>query len=365
MNFVAHFEQQRALAGFHQDAAQDEVALHLEDLGTRLITAEKNFNQWFHRIKRSLNVNNPNELLTGIYLWGGVGRGKTLLVDMFYDWLPIDRKRRLHFHRFMQLVHAQLTELEGTSDPLQEIARSFGEQTRLLCFDEFYVSDIGDAMILAELLTVLFEQGLVLVATSNTQPQQLYERGLQRQRFLPAIDLIEQQTLVIEMAGATDYRFEALRQSEIYQIQFPIDETTIAQDQSNLIRTKPEDARNLTINGRKLDPLYHGDGVAGFTFKALCETARNTSDYIELARLFHTVVIYDIPQLSTGLESAARRFVALIDEFYDRRVNTLFYAEVSIDRLYQGAQLKEIFERTISRVIEMQSDEFLTEGHRS
>ena len=364
MSFIEYFDEHRSRAGFDKDNAQNEVVQQLDQLAQELQRAEVSYNSWTYRLKRVLNLQKPSQV-RGIYLWGGVGRGKTFMMDLFFEWLPLQRKQRLHFHRFMQLIHAQLTELEGTPNPLQEIAQSFSDETRLLCFDEFFVSDIGDAMVLAELLEALFDQGLTLMATSNTEPKELYKRGLQRQRFLPAIQLIEQNTKVLEIGGNTDYRFQTLRQNAIYQVNYPAKPEDLEQDQIKLLHRVQDNVPTLTINGRKLDPLFHQDGVAGFTFKALCETARNAADYIELARLYHTVVLYDIPILDGKKESAARRFIALVDEFYDRRVNTLFYAQSPIHELYQGSQLATTFERTISRVIEMQSDGFLSEAHRA
>lgn len=364
MSFVKFFRNQLSEAGFEEDPAQLEIALLLEELTPRLIEEEKKRKSHIRRLATFFNWQS-NTHIQGLYLHGGVGRGKTYVMDMFHEWIPLRYKQRLHFHRFMQLVHAQLTQLEGTKDPLREIAKSLSEETILLCFDEFYVSDIGDAMILGELLDALFENGIVLIATSNTVPERLYERGLQRQRFLPAIKLIETRTKVVEVGGKTDYRFETLRRNKIFQVSFPVDQETIQKDQQKLTHRVDANQHPLTINGRKLSPLYHTEGIVGFSFHELCETPRSAADYIELATLFHTIVIYDIPQLTDQLQSAARRFIALIDELYDRRVNTLFYAEVDISVLYVGTQLASTFERTASRLLEMQSDEYLTSAHRT
>ena len=363
MSFVTHF-QELVQEAFQPDTAQHAVAQLFDALASKLIQVEtqSQSRRIFARIFRRRGADAHPK---GIYLWGGVGRGKTFLMDAFYTWLPINAKRRLHFHHFMQLVHQQLHEFEGRTDPLREIARVFREDALLLCFDEFFVEDIGDAMILAELLDAFFEEGVVLVATSNSHPANLYENGLQRSRFIPAIRLIEAHTVVHEIGGEHDYRLETLHKGEIYRLQFPADADSIKKDRRMFLRREIDVSIPLLVNGRELRPLYYLEGIAGFTFNELCESPRNASDYIELARQFNTVVIYDIPILDSSSESSARRFVALIDEFYDRNVNVIFYAQAPIQQLYQGDQLKKPFERTVSRIIEMQADSYLTSAHRA
>ncbi|MCY4130301.1 MAG: cell division protein ZapE [Gammaproteobacteria bacterium] len=363
MNFIDHY-QQFVKQDFQPDSAQLRVAHLLDTLSASLVQVEK---QSLDRglLERIFNRRSSNRQPKGLYLWGGVGRGKTFLMDLFYAWVPIEAKKRLHFHHFMQLVHAKLHEFEGRANPLREIAREFREDALLLCFDEFFVEDIGDAMILAELLDALFDEGLVLVATSNTHPTNLYENGLQRSRFIPAIQLIEATTIVHEIGGAHDYRLETLHKGEIYRLQFPVDADAIRKDQYTLLHREVDVATPLLVNGRELRPLYYREGIAGFTFSELCESPRNASDYIELARQFNTVVLYDVPILDGSSESAARRFVALIDEFYDRNVNVIFCAQAPIQQLYRGDQLKKQFERTVSRIVEMQADSYLTAAHRA
>ena len=363
VSFVEHYRQTLE-AGYLADPAQLDVAVRLGKLATQLVQFESS-PKWRRLVDGIVGRTDTSHGPKGLYLWGGVGRGKTFLMDLFFDWLPIQRKTRLHFHHFMQLVHAQLHELEGRANPLREIARSFNEKTRLLCFDEFFVSDIGDAMILAELLDALFEAGLVFIATSNTMPSKLYENGLQHSRFVPAIALIEKHTDVVEIGGSHDYRLAALQRGEIYRLNYPVAERDIRADQLNLAHRALVSSNPLLINGRELRPLYHLEGIAGFAFRELCETPRNVPDYIELARIFHTIVLYDIRILNPDSESAARRFIALIDEFYDRNVNVIFHAEAPINLIYQGNQLTKVFERTISRVIEMQADSYLSAAHRA
>ena len=363
MSFVEHY-QRVVKQDFRPDVTQLKVAQLLDTLASGLAQVEKKSRDR-SLLKRFFSRRGSDFQPKGLYLWGGVGRGKTFLMDLFYEWVPTDSKQRLHFHHFMQLVHAQLHEFEGQVNPLREIARVFRENALLLCFDEFFVEDIGDAMILAELLDALFDEGLILVATSNTHPASLYENGLQRSRFVPAIKLIEANTVVHEIGGELDYRLETLHKGEIYRLRYPADDEAIRADQRTLLHRELDASTPLQINGRELRPLYHLEGIAGFSFHELCESPRNASDYIELARQFNTLVLYDVPILDSSSESAARRFVALIDELYDRNVNVIFYAQAPVQRLYQGDQLKKPFERTISRIVEMQADAYLTTAHRA
>ena len=300
----------------------------------------------------------------GLYLWGGVGRGKTYLMDLFFEWVPLNQKKRLHFHRFMSFVHTRLRELRGQPSPLHKVAAEFSRDTRLLCFDEFFVSDIGDAMILSELLAGLFEHEVFLIATSNTKPDRLYEDGLHRDRFLPAIALIKQHNEILELAGPTDYRLATLRRSELYRLVYPVTEETIKEDQSLLVPHERLNTSALNILNRDIQTVFHTNGVAAFRFDDVCETPRNAADYIEIASLFHTVVIYDIPTLTLEKENAARRFIALVDEFYERRVNAIFCAEEPVETLYQGHRLLAEVERTKSRIFEMQSEQYLSQPHR-
>lgn len=363
VSFVEHF-QQLVQQDFHPDPAQLEVAKLFDTIATSLIQVEAQ-SSVRRVLKRIFGLRSSNQTPKGLYLWGGVGRGKTLLMDLFYTWVPIDAKKRLHFHHFMQMVHKKLHEFEGHVNPLREIARVFREDTLLLCFDEFFVEDIGDAMILAELLDALFDEGLVLITTSNTHPADLYENGLQRSRFVPAIQLIQANTVVHEVGGVHDYRLENLHKGEIYRLQFPVDVDAIREDQQTLLHREVLETPPLIVNGRELKPLYFRDGVAGFSFNELCESPRNASDYIELARQFNTIVLYDVPILDGSSESAARRFIAMIDEYYDRNVNVIFYAQAPIQEIYRGHQLKTSFERTISRIVEMQADSYLSSAHRA
>ena len=308
----------------------------------------------------------------GIYFWGGVGRGKTYLMDLFFDSLPFNDKLRLHFHRFMYLVHQELRRLQGEKDPLQEVAAILARDARVLCFDEFHVSDIADAMILYGLLDTLLEKGVMLIATSNLPPERLYEDGLQRSKFLPAIDLIQQHTQVVNLDAGVDYRLRALTRADLYYC--PLDARADAALMASFCRVCPEFARRrettlpgkdcvVEIHGRTIMSRYAGEGVVWFDFSVICEGPRSQDDYIVIARLYHTVVVSGVPQMDSYRDNAARRFISLIDEFYDRNIKLLVSAEVDIDDLYKGVRLAFEFTRTRSRLQEMQSAEYLARPH--
>lgn len=300
----------------------------------------------------------------GLYMWGGVGRGKTWLMDMFFHSLPGDRKLRLHFHRFMLRVHEELTELQGQENPLEIIADGFKAQTDVLCFDEFFVSDITDAMLLATLLQALFARGITLVATSNIPPDDLYRNGLQRARFLPAIDLINEYCDVMNVDAGIDYRLRTLTQAHLYLT--PLDEQTRqAMDQMfvKLAGKKGEAAPILQINHRPLQVIHAVDGVLAVDFHTLCEEARSQLDYIALSRLYHSVILYNVRVMGPLKENTARRFLALVDEFYERHVKLVIAAEASMFEIYQGERLKFEYQRCLSRLQEMQSEEYLKLPH--
>ncbi|EPC5390686.1 TPA: AFG1 family ATPase [Serratia liquefaciens] len=300
----------------------------------------------------------------GLYMWGGVGRGKTWLMDMFFHSLPGDRKLRLHFHRFMLRVHEELTELQGQENPLEIIADGFKAQTDVLCFDEFFVSDITDAMLLATLLQALFARGITLVATSNIPPDDLYCNGLQRARFLPAIDLINEYCDVMNVDAGIDYRLRTLTQAHLYLT--PLDEQTRqTMDQMfvKLAGKKGEAAPVLQINHRPLQVIHAVDGVLAVDFHTLCEEARSQLDYIALSRLYHSVILYNVRVMGPLKENTARRFLALVDEFYERHVKLVIAAEASMFEIYQGERLKFEYQRCLSRLQEMQSEEYLKLPH--
>ncbi len=306
----------------------------------------------------------------GLYLWGGVGRGKTFLIDLFFDGVPITQKQRTHFHRFMREVHEQLRAHAGERDPLAAIAAQWGKQLRVLVLDEFFVSDIGDAMLLGRLLEKLFAEGVVLVTSSNTPPRALYKDGLQRARFEPAIALIEAHCAVVHLDSPIDYRLRALTRSPVYRT--PLDGESGAWLGSRWDELGGDDATHggrhrdgsIELEGRKIATRARCKGMAWFDFGALCEGPRGASDYIEIAQEFHTVLLGDIPAMNAQQDDAARRFVTLIDELYDRHVNFVCTAADAPHALYNGERLRGAFERTASRLVEMQSAEYLALEHR-
>ncbi len=301
----------------------------------------------------------------GLYLWGGVGRGKTFLIDLFYDGLPIKQKRRTHFQRFMRDVHERLRAHAGERDPLAIVAKEWRRTLRVLVLDEFFVSDIGDAMLLGRLLDRLFAEGVILVTTSNSPPGELYKDGLQRARFLPAIELIQRNCIIAHLESPTDYRLRELTRSPVYRA--PLDAGSDAWLESRWHALGGDDAHRdgtIELDGRKIAVRARCKGMAWFAFAELCEGPRGAADYIEIAREFHTVLLGAVPRMDERRDNPARRFITLIDELYDRHVNLVCTADAPPPSLYNGVRLAAAFERTTSRLIEMQSAEYLTLEHR-
>ena len=350
------------------DEAQRTAVQHLQRLYDDLLAVQaKKTNRSLLQIGLSLVKKEVPIPQKGLYFWGGVGRGKTYLMDAFYDSLPFENKMRSHFHRFMQMVHQKLKRLNGQKNPLHHIAQDLSQQTCVICFDEFFVSDITDAMILGGLMEQLFARGVSLVATSNIIPDNLYKDGLQRQRFLPAIELVKQHTEVINVDGGVDYRLRVLERAEIYHC--PLDESAFDSLKSCFIQLAP-DMETITqneaieIEGRKIDTIRCDDDVVWFDFAALCNGPRSQNDYIEIARMYHAVLVSNVPVMGGDSDDRARRFINLVDEFYDRNVKLILSAATEIDRLYSGGRLSFEFERTKSRLLEMQSQDYLARAHR-
>jgi len=318
----------------------------------------------FGRLKSLLGNETPAGV-PGLYLWGRVGRGKTFLMDLFAASLPHGVVLRRHFHRFMGEVHDSLRALGERQNPLVEVAAGIAARCRVLCLDEFLVNDIGDAMILANLLDALFERGVSLVTTSNTAPSNLYKDGLQRARFLPAIALIEQHCHVVEMASAHDWRLRALTQAPVYLTPpGPESHRALERIYASQARGAIELDGTLHINGRGIPFVKRADDIIWFEFAALCEGPRAVADYIALAKAGPAVIVANVPQFTIYSEDAAKRFVQLVDEFYDRRVKLVLSAAAAITELYDGERLRAEFGRTESRLIEMQSEEYLALEHR-
>jgi cell division protein ZapE len=342
--------------GYKADPAQRKAIEELDRIWVELNTHP--VSGWLAKIRGK-----KRKPVTGLYMWGGVGRGKTWLMDMFFDSLPGKDKLRIHFHRFMARVHADLRTKKSTRDPLPEIAREWATQYRVLCFDEFFVADIADAMLLGGLLQALFTEGVTLIATSNVAPDNLYRDGLQRAKFLPAIVALKHHSLCLHVDGERDFRLRLLLRSEIF-LQ-PLNDHA----QSSLSKAFTEmsagcslDA-HLEINGRIFNARQRSDGIIWFSFKELCEQPTGTSDYIEIARAFNTVLLSGVPMMDESNADATRRFINLIDEFYDRNVKMLISAAAPINDLYNGKRLAFEFQRTSSRLTEMQSNEYLAKPH--
>ena len=305
--------------------------------------------------------------IKGLYLYGGVGRGKTFLVDFFFDRLPIKRKMRLHFHRFMQIVHEELAKLDSVEDPLKAVAKIFSDKATVLCFDEFHVIDITDAMLLGRLLEHLFADGLILVTTSNFHPDDLYKNGLQRDRFIPAINLLKQYTKLFEMGGDYDYRSEAFKELGVYY--FVNDEQSNDRLENHFKQLSGvelyEDRNEIIINNRMIPVKKFNAGVVWFEFNDLCNTARSTEDFTQIASFFKTVLISNIPLMDSNMDDAARRFINLIDTFYDMHVNIVVSAATSPESLYSGQRLAFEFDRAVSRINEMQTDKYIESTHQT
>jgi cell division protein ZapE len=351
--------------GFRADHAQEAAVEALNDLRHRLLKKPRASASGASKLLSKLGKRKPVKPEKGLYLWGGVGRGKTWLMDLFFHSLPFEEKRRRHFHRFMYDVHAQLKQLANQESPLEVVADTIAAETRVLCFDEFFVSDIADAMMLGTLLDALFRRGVSLVATSNVAPKDLYKEGLQRARFLPAIKLLEEHTRVLAVDGGTDYRLRQLTQAGTY-----IDSAQAQADGrlaalfDDLSDSDPCEGGTVEIEGRAIPVVKESENVIWFEFEALCEGPRSQNDYIEIAREYQSVIVSHVPVLTAQRENAARRFMALVDELYDRHVNLILSAAASPEGLYQGDRLGFEFQRTISRLTEMQSEEYLAREHR-
>lgn len=346
---------------FQFDAAQQHAVLQLQRLYDDLVSRPTQKVSLFSKLLGKKTEATP---LKGLYFWGGVGRGKTYLVDTFFECLPGDRKLRVHFHRFMHKVHDELKALAGEADPLEKVADHFKRDVDIICFDEFFVSDITDAMILGTLMQALFARGITLVATSNIEPDGLYRNGLQRARFLPAIALIKQHTDIINVDSGIDYRLRTLQQAEIYHA--PLDEKAEQNLQQYFLALSVEPRQQdgqIEIASRKLRYRREADGIIWFEFNELCETMRSQYDYMELSKIYHTLLLCGVKQMGQGNDDVARRFIALVDEFYERKVKLIISAEVPMEHLYTQGILAFEFRRCLSRLQEMQSQDYLALAH--
>ncbi len=365
----ARYQRDLQRPDFRHDPAQETAVKHLQHLHEQLVAVWKTEQQQslFGSFFKRFSGDSSRELVRGLYFWGGVGRGKTYLMDNFFESLPFEQKLRAHFHRFMRRVHAELKKLDGKKNPLKLVADTIAAEARVICFDEFFVSDITDAMILGTLMEELFARGVTLVATSNIVPDGLYKDGLQRARFLPAIDLLNKHTLVVNVDGGVDYRLRALEQAELYHhpLDAAADESLMCSFKS-LVQAGAEVREQLEVEveGRMIQSRYISEGIIWFDFVDLCDGPRSQNDYIELAREYHTVILSNVPGLGRAKDDQARRFVNLVDEFYDRQVKLVVSAERPLAELYSTGKLDFEFQRTVSRLLEMQSHEYLARPHR-
>ncbi len=355
------------------DQRQFEVVGKLQDLYERIVTSEGSQPQKLERkgffsslFGGDKSIDDPVVNIPGLYLWGGVGRGKTLLCDMFFDGLPIENKKRIHFHRFMRSVHLQLADIKQAQSPLDIVAETFAKEFRVLVLDEMHINDITDAMLMSGLLQGLFSRGVIIITTSNVVPDDLYRDGLQRSQFLPAIEALKGNTEVVFLGGDIDYRMRALENADIYHA--PLDEyanaTLEAYFQEVVAASAYTQSSPLEINSRQIDTVLLADNIVWFSFDSLCKTSRSTDDYIEIARLFHTVLLSDVHAMDGKSSDVSRRFINMVDEFYDRNVKLVITADALPEQLYQGSRLAFEFDRTVSRLREMQSSEYLSSQHK-
>ncbi len=366
INFISpkmEYSRRIARQGLYKDNSQANAIELLDALHYQLTQNVHQKKQFFHLVKTRLGLKQPAP--KGLYLWGGVGRGKTWLMDLFYDTLPFDNKLRFHFHRFMQTVHDQLSLLKGQKNPLSIVAKNLSKQASILCLDEFHVDDITDAMILYGLLNALLQENVTMVFTSNLPSHELYKNGLQRERFIPAIELINQHSLIVNVDGGIDHRLRLLEKAETWYC--PLNATSHETLRSRFIELAPCPASadsQLNINYRSIMAKLIADDLVWFEFDELCSGPRATSDYIEIARRFHTVFVSNIPRMDAATDDKAKRFINLIDEFYDRNIKLLASSETTPDEIYQGHQFAFEFKRTTSRLIEMRSHEYLSRAHK-
>jgi len=303
-------------------------------------------------------INRP-EIPRGVYMYGGVGRGKSFLMDCFFNAVPLKRKTRLHFHEFMREVHHELVNLQGTVNPLDELGKRMSKRYRLICFDEFHVADITDAMILHRLLNALFDNGVGFVTTSNFKPDDLYPGGLHRDRILPAIALLNAKLEVLNVDNGTDYRRRTLEDAKLYHVpNGPVADAAMTATFNALAEQHDEDPL-LNIESRQISAVRKAGGVVWFDFKTLCGGPRSQNDYLEIASRFHTVFLSGVPHMPVRMASEARRFTWLVDVLYDRRVKLIMSADVAPEALYTEGPMSHEFPRTVSRLTEMQSKEFL------
>jgi cell division protein ZapE len=353
------YDQELLSRGYEADPAQLRAVEALECCAQKWAAYQESISSPFRFLKKK------PALPRGVYMFGGVGRGKSFLMDCFYNAVPVKDKTRLHFHEFMREVHREMTLMQGTVNPLQELGKRMAKRYQLICFDEFHVADITDAMILHRLLVSLFENGVSFVTTSNFKPDNLYPDGLHRDRLLPAIALLNQRMEVLNVDNGTDYRRRTLEMVKLYHCPLGEEADTAMTDAFNKLVSSQDEDPVLHIEAREIMSRRRAGGVVWFDFRTLCGGPRSQNDYLEIATQFHTVLLSNVPMMPLSMASEARRFTWLIDVLYDRRVKLILSAEVQPEALYTKGPLAHEFPRTISRLHEMQSSEFLALEHRA
>ena len=352
MKVLEQYSQLLAERGYRSDASQQAAVERLQRLETELSEFKRRRSGFLRKL-----LDRPT-VPRGVWMYGGVGRGKSLLMDVFYEAVPVVRKTRVHFHEFMRSVHRELRDLRQVSDPLDEVARRLAARYRLICFDEFHVSDVADAMILERLLSGLFANGVVFVMTSNYRPDDLYPDGLNRDSILPAIALLKTHLDILNVDAGTDYRRLAMQGVDVYLSPLGAEtERRFAQAFERIAGPSTDDP-NLTIEHRVIAALRRSGGVVWFDFSTLCDGPRSQLDYLEIATRFHTVMLSSVPCMTAAMSSQARRFTWLVDVFYDQRVKLLIAADVPPEQLYVAGAMAGEFHRTVSRLIEMQSPDY-------
>ncbi len=358
MNVQEFYDQTLSQREFSADDAQKRAVVRLQQAYDEWIEYKK------HRANAFLRFIRPPEIPRGVYMWGGVGRGKSFLMDSFYSVVPVSRKTRVHFHEFMRSVHRELDELKKIADPLDEVAKRLAKKYRLICFDEFHVTDIADAMILYNLFKALFHNGVSFIITSNFDPETLYPDGLHRDRMLPTIALLREKMDIVNVDGSTDYRKRALFQVNAYHTPLNAQSDEALRTAFARIAETSDENPLINVEGRQIKSLRRAGGVIWFDFITLCGGPRSQNDYLEIVSRFHTVILSDMAAISTGMGSEARRFIWLIDVLYDHKVKLLISAAVDLDKLYTDGALLMEFQRTVSRLIEMQSTDYMEAERR-
>ncbi|MES2633796.1 MAG: cell division protein ZapE [Pseudomonadota bacterium] len=353
------YERELKARGYTSDPAQLRAVEALERCASEWAEFKEQRSNVFKKL-----INRP-EIPRGVYMYGGVGRGKSFLMDCFYTAVPLVRKTRLHFHEFMREVHRELAEMQGTVNPLDVLGARMAKRYRLICFDEFHVADITDAMILHRLLQALFDNGVGFVTTSNFKPDDLYPDGLHRDRVLPAIALLNERLEVLSVDNGVDYRRRTMEQVKLYHTPLGPEADEQMNDAFTRLAASKDESPLLHIESREIRARRMAGGVVWFDFRTLCGGPRSQNDYLEIASQFHTLLLSDVPQMPVRMASEARRFTWLIDVLYDRRVKLILSAAVPAQALYTEGPMAHEFPRTVSRLTEMQSVEYLALEHRT